>query len=407
MRHMERRSVWPSVFLLLAAACAGDRVTSPGVCPEYCPAVTVQAVDTVLVTAISDEASFRGYQRTDAAHELQVSGPGSLRESRAIFRIPMFGNRMRIVSGDTTTTRIAVIDSFRLELDVRRYSPGSRISVHRLPADLSDTTGFDGLTPWFHDSTRIVDFEVRPDTLTLERVQIPAAAFPMFLDDSSRVRDSVGVRLGLAVSSPGTSVDLGAVDAGSGALLVRYLGIDSTGGVRVKRADSRFADFDNFLFRPLDPAPAGVLLVGGAPAWRTFLRLNVPARILDSTTVIRATVLFLPAGSAAAPGDTVRILAHLVTSDVGPKTPVAMTAGDSLARAGGYVPPGSTDTVRVDVTGILRAWRGDTVLPRVIVLKASPEAGGWSEARLWSSAMAAMRPRLQITYVPPVYRASP
>ena len=85
-------------------------------------------------------------------------------------------------------------------------------------------------------------------------------------------------------------------------------------------------------------------------------------------------------------------------------TPIAGPLA-SLATIGQSA--GTTDTVRVDVTNILRAWRGDTTLPRMIVLRAAPEAGGWSELRFWSSATAAMSPRLQITYVPPVYRASP
>jgi hypothetical protein len=75
--------------------------------------------------------------------------------------------------------------------------------------------------------------------------------------------------------------------------------------------------------------------------------------------------------------------------------------------AGAFLQAGSSDTVRVDVTEVLRAWRGDSTLPRVLVLRAIPEGGAIGELRFWSTADASRRPLLDITYVPPISYGAP
>src|SRR5207253_10270060 len=60
-------------------------------------------------------------------------------------------------------------------------------------------------------------------------------------------------------------------------------------------------------------APPGLLAVGGLPARRAYLRFDIPSRIIDSATVVRATLLLnqLP-NSALDPSDTVEILPQVV-----------------------------------------------------------------------------------------------
>jgi hypothetical protein len=146
-----------------------------------------------------------------------------------------------------------------------------------------------------------------------------------------------------------------------------------------------------------------VLTVGSSPSARTFIRLNLPRGIVDSTNVVRATLLLIPASPAIVPpGDTLVIVAHGLASDIGPKSPLQSAVVDTTGHSGARVLSGATDTIRVDITGLFRAWRADTTLNRALVLRTSPEGSSFGEVRFWSTADPTKRPLIEVTYVPPI-----
>jgi hypothetical protein len=61
---------------------------------------------------------------------------------------------------------------------------------------------------------------------------------------------------------------------------------------------------------------------------------------------------------------------------------------------------GHADTIATDITLIVRAWQGDTLLPQALMLSQAPEGGNVVTLRLYSSRSTAFRPALHITYVP-------
>jgi hypothetical protein len=270
------------------------------------------------------------------------------------------------------------------------------LAVYRLPRATDTLLTYDAATPFFQDSTKVAQVTVTPDT-GLVQVAIPASAFPTL------EADSFEVALGVAVVTPTANLRLGSMEVGLGMFLERFIQVDSaTPPVRVKVSDRRLAQFDTFVFQDLPAPAAGALSVGGAPAARAIMKLTLPSRIVDSSNVVRATLLLIPSGPVlSAADDTLRLLVHALATDIGPKSPVAIATGDDETRAGAFVAPNTADTIRIDITNLLRVWKGQANLPRVFTLRGVPDAGTLSEIRFWSSEDATRRPLVQVTYVLP------
>jgi hypothetical protein len=152
------------------------------------------------------------------------------------------------------------------------------------------------------------------------------------------------------------------------------------------------------------PAPPSVLAVGGLPTKRIYIRFNIPSRIVDSATIVRATLLLnqIP-NSALDPTDQVNLIPQLV---------LAGTAVNDPAKASQIVADISADTVKlrpgdsgltnVEIAHAFSVWRGQRpdTLPRAIIIKTLNEGQSPLEIRFSSSedAVAALRPRLRISY---------
>jgi len=163
---------------------------------------------------------------------------------------------------------------------------------------------------------------------------------------------------------------------------------------------SRVPRFDSFVFDPPNPpldslALDTALTVGGVPAARSLLRVAMPAFLHDSFDVVRATVILVPvAGFPGAPNDSLLILARPILADLGAKSPISTT---TVGRV--VVQPNSTDTVRIELTDLVRSWALDTTQTTAFFLGQAPEAASWTEIRFYSSRASALRPALHVTYV--------
>ncbi|MBI4502867.1 MAG: hypothetical protein HY700_17105 [Gemmatimonadetes bacterium] len=398
---MARRFGWHSLLLLLMAGCTGETVTAPGACPAYCVGITVEATDTVLSTAIAADSMFMGYVPSHTATRLMVSGAGA-GESRAILRFYPFSDTILLNLGDTARRAVLQTDSFRVEIELGRRTAGVsglRLALYRLPPTVDSLTTFETLDPFFDDSTFITDVAVPPaDSSDSVKVTFPATALPTFSADSQKVAIGVALR----ASAP-AFVALRSSEAGAGAFLSRFVKVDSVTGTPVSRVAASPPLLDTYVFQPVAPPGPGILTVGGAPSARTFFHLDVPRRIVDSSNVVRATLFLIPAAPVVAPpGDTLRIVAHPLAADIGAKSPVLPATADTARGSGGLAPPGMSDTVKVDLTDIIRAWRTDTTQAHTVVLRASPEGGSFGVLQFWSTADPTRRPTLDITYVPPI-----
>jgi hypothetical protein len=159
---------------------------------------------------------------------------------------------------------------------------------------------------------------------------------------------------------------------------------------------------------------ASTLIVGGYPAYRSYLRFSVPKSITDSSTIVRAEVLLTQRRSTfASAKDTVTIV---------PLVPTTTTAITDLRRILDLAADGSfasLDTARLvpsdsglralNVLSMARTWSTlPADVPRALAFRIGIEGAQPAELRFFSSkAAASLRPRLRITYQPRVEFAIP
>jgi hypothetical protein len=156
------------------------------------------------------------------------------------------------------------------------------------------------------------------------------------------------------------------------------------------------------------PPTADVVRIGGVPGRRAYFRFDLPASVVDSAAVVRATLILTqrPLRNSPRAGDTVQLytlplVASEAITDI--RTAVAFAAGpgafgiDSVALA-----PRDSGTRTIDIAGLVRSWRlaGPTV-PRALVLTLNTEAVSTPSVDFFSrEAAPSLRPRLRLTYVP-------
>jgi len=136
--------------------------------------------------------------------------------------------------------------------------------------------------------------------------------------------------------------------------------------------------------------------------------VKLPRAIRDSTQIVRATLILVASDSVrGVPSDSFVLFVHPTAVDLGAKSSILFDqflAPDSIVIHVGF-----TDTVRVEITNILRRWQADTMMPRTLILQQGRRLSGFpyegatfAEARFYSSRAALRRPRLRLTYVPRV-----
>ena len=416
--------------LVAAALTLGceEQLIAPGDCPDFCPNGQIVLVDTVFTTIIARDSAYRGYlqpYQSDAA--TATDQPAA--QSRPFFKLdPMF---LRIRSTPTDTTTVPVIaDSARLRLAITRRdtaAPNLRLQLYALPASADTLSTFADLDPYFSgpivDSVNVSDLRSRPligDTATVrvwgDSIRTDSAGHvliisrtdstwfiyfsldtlqaPLAEPDSGRL--VYGVK---AVADTAVSIALGTNESVSNGPVIEwfyhYTPKDST----TAKTDStlRSPTFDSYVFDPPNAPLDSNLTVGGAPSARSLIRVTVPPALRDSIDVVRATLLLVPIAPVnGLASDSFRILARQVTADLGAKSPLSTdpAAGSVVMH------PGVADTVRLEITDMVRSWvLLDTLSTTAFILGQSPEATSFTEARFYSSLTPAFRPALHVTFV--------
>jgi hypothetical protein len=418
-RPGRRARVLGRLLLLAGAAACTEEITAPGVCPDYCPPGQITVRDTVLRAVLGRDSAFRGYvQAHDAAQLYAASLPG--RESRPIFRTLPIPDGFRFGS-DTTLRPIVGVDSLRLALTLVRRDSTTNLTLrlYRLALAIDSTTTLADLAADFAAAPlRTVNVDslladsAHRDTVTRDSVAVEvggaitilvgldSAAAPYVAADSGRLAFGVSV-----AADSLANIALGSAETGSGPRLSWFLRIDSAGVDTIPPIDTvppvprtvnPIAEFDSFVFDPPALALDSTLAVGGVPAARSIMRVDLPEFLRDSTQVLRATLILVPTGPLqGTPSDSFFVSATGVETDIGAKSPLV---SDSLRRGSTLVRPGGADTLRIEITGLVQAWFADTAAPTALMLRQVPE-GSLAEVRFQPSAHATLAPALHVTYV--------
>jgi hypothetical protein len=342
-------------------------------------------------------------------------------------------------TGDTATVPI-IVDSSRVRFVIVRRPKNTtnlRLRLYRMPVTADSTSTFASLDPAFTatpvDSLNVNGLLALPaiaDTQTVrlwalqagDSIHVDTAGHVLQTNhlDSTKIAvyfnldslqatlsgaDTGRIAWGVRVAADSfASVALGTNESGGNGPLVRWFyhytipDTVSTKPDSVVHTDRTVGTrFDNFVFTPPPPPLDSNLAVGGLPSARALLRVALPAFLHDSIDVVRATLILVPVSAVqGAPSDSFQVLARNVLTDLGGKSPLGTTASLYGSKV---IHIGSTDTVNVELTNLVRAWSLDTTMTTAFVLGQAPEATSYTEIRFYSSRAPAFRPGLHVTYV--------
>jgi hypothetical protein len=388
--------------VLVASVVLGgcqEKLTSPGECPALCPGGQPQVFDEVLTPISGIDSSFTGYVQPQAAAALLVSNGLLGFEQRAVMRFPPRGDSVTV----RDTVRAYTVDSLAFGFTiVARDTARSALQllVYRLPPFIDTASTYAQLDPSFVPENLVLTIPV-PDTVRTGSVRavVQGADLAKF---ALTPADSGVLSLGLRLDAPDvTGLRIGAAAGGTGGVFLTYATADipDTGTAKL-RSFPLTATLNASLPAVPETVDSTVLTVGGTPASRSLLRFDLPPRIRDSATVVRATLELTPvAPIAGLPSDPVRLLARGVLADLGAKSPVESRFGVAVDT----IPVGTADTVRVEVVRLLQqVWLGSS-RPTALMLSLAPEleAASFSRPVFYSTRAAdpAVRPRLRISYL--------
>ena len=413
-----------SVRLLVAlasvglAAC-GERLESGAACPVLCPGQSLTLRDTTVQGVVLD-TTLSGFPPRGASTFLLLANSGDTAEVRYVVR---FDSLPSTYMKGTETIAITSVDSAHLRLSIEagssRFSSPVTFEAYDVDATTPDSVT-SALLPLFSPGrllgTVTVDSAALKDSV---RIFLNNGVVGQRMVNGQRLR--IGVRVRSA--APARISVLSANTASFARLGFDPAPDDETVNVQVlvprsftPASDRRIAvDFTDYNIPVGGSAlPADAIGVGGPRGRRAYIRFEIPARITDSTTVVRATLILhqRPAPSYGF-SDSILVASQVVvaTSEITDLAKAALITDTLPGRnppsvfglPSVRIPPGGAVERKFDIVNVVRFWRSTTAerVPQAIVLRSANEATSILEAHFYSTeAAAALRPRLVITYVP-------
>jgi hypothetical protein len=398
--------------LFFSISSCSENLDSSGVCGVLCPPIGGDVKTITLDAAVEVDTSVNAFSGLGTDPSLLLAKRGDTLDTRVIIRFDSLPQTF-IPAGDTALP-ITSVDSAYIQFIVDTTSIKGTDPVTIEAYDV-DTTAND-------TSTAAVLALFRPDRFisaqTFARAQL-TDTLKYFISNSAiltRIQNKQPLRIGLrATGVPGSSqMRMSSTESAVGGPVLFFRATPDTATKPVvvlplskTPADDRIlstvlVDYTVIAEAPPE-APPGVLAVGGLPARRTYFRFAIPDSIIDSSTVVRATLLLnqIP-NSAIDANDTVKVVpqvvlaGRVVTDPTKAAQIIAAVTADTLR-----LKPGGSGETAVELARAFALWHAaprDT-LPRAIVLQSAVEGSSPLELRFSSSEdIAALRPRLRISY---------
>lgn len=405
-------------------ACTENLESGSG-CPVLCPQNEINLQDVVLEAVVVD-SSIAGFPATGFEETLLLANRLDSLETAVIVRFDSLPGEY----GSPQTTPITSVDSVTLTLGLYyplRDQAAFTLKVFDvdtlLPAGSAADTTVATLAPLFRDDRLLASQTIVPSALadSVIRVTLPAAKLLEKITAGRRLR--LGFRMD--VVQPSSIRLLGVGDASTLSLRFR-VSPDTTVPPIVLLPLSRtptdaftaraLSDYQ-VVFRGTAPPPPQTLAVGGVPARRTYLQFDLPSNIVDSTRIVRATLILTqaPNPASAVRTDSITIFPDVIAADTNITnlerlmrfTSRTFAIGSSAIQsvpAIRLVPADSGDR-NIEMAALLAAWSSfpRAGVPRALVLRAEDE-GAVGGTILFHSreAPVGVRPRLRLTYAPRV-----
>jgi hypothetical protein len=396
----------------VAVACT-DNLDAGKSCPLLCPEQSITLSDTT-VDAVVTDTTVMGLPAIGLENYLMLSTHGDTLETRAIIR---FDTLQQTFSNGGIDSTVAEVDSAYLVTPLLIDSLRPFKSPVTIEAYDVDTTATDTVTSiiagLFRPDRFLGSKTFAPESL-LDTIHVPISTDTVL----DRVLKGTHLRVGLRLISPaGADLQLGTT-ALSNAVTLQFKSSKDTAALPVDVAPLSETPTDQpFLSGPLadysivlrgqTTTPPTLLSVGGVPSKRIFLHFDVPSHIVDSTTVVRASLLLTQTPNRHVDAiDSmfvypVAVLSGPVVTDIGSALeflgPNGQFGLDSL-----FLAPGDSGVRSFEIVGLVRTWRGalTTVSPRTLAIKSGSEGQLPGQIDFFSTkaAIVALRPRLRITY---------
>jgi hypothetical protein len=404
--------------IALAFVACDERLDSGAACPTLCPPPPTNVRDTTFF-AVALDSSIVGFPALGQELELFIATFGDTLETRGVMRFDSLPQTFRHNNQVADTAIFAIDTGAALLLRiVTGDTIGQPTTLEAYDVDLggvddtNPTAAVSAFTPDRLLGTRTVPAESLKDSV---RIPLdPRKLLQKVQADSPFNRLRVGIRVG-----QGNKIRVLTTNSVAQALVLFRPAIGDTSvppdTIRPQNrapGDATKADLEDYLVvakapPPPPSSPQTILRIGGLPPRRTYLRFNIPSRIIDSSNVIRATLLLtqVPNRGAPRPRDTVAL------------SPFVISAGPAItdiSRALSFVTsPVRVDSVRLfaadsgvksfEIIRLMSFWQSTTAdkTPRAVALRSNQEGNSPLMIDFFSiEAPTAVRPQLRVTFIP-------
>jgi hypothetical protein len=397
----------------IIAACA-DNPEAGRSCPLLCPQQSITLQDTTVDAVVSD-TTITGLPSIGFETFMMLSAHGDTVDTRAIIRFDTIQQSYTKSGFDST---IVHIDTATLILPIVKdtiHKQAAPITIEAYNVDTAATDTVASILGSLFRPDRFLGSRTFAPESVLDTLRIPIATDTVL----DRIQHATHLRVGLRiVSRVGADLRLGTVQSGTPATLRLKTSLDtsvaplSISPISNTPTDLTFvsgplSDF-TIVVKGLTATPPNMIGVGGVPSRRTFFSFVVPSRIVDSTTVVRASLLLTQVPNRRLlPRDSVYI--YPVPVLAGPTITNITSALQFIGVNGQFgldsaiMAPADSGVRSFEIVGLVRTWRGQptTVSPRTVALRSGGEGSIPAEFDFFSTKAAPpLRPRLRITYVP-------
>ena len=387
-----------------------ENLDSTGVCDVLCTQIG-GAVQNITLDAVLVDTTVQALSGLGTEPALLLASRGDTLDTRVVIRFDSLPATF-VPAGDTAQP-IASVDSayIQLMLDTTTIKGTDPVTIEAYDVD---TTAND-------TSSAAVLALFRPDRFISSQTFLRAEltdTLKYFISNAAvlaRIQSGAALRVGLRAVSVGSSQLRFISTEGSFGprMFFRATPDTATAPLTVSPFSrtpvgeailaANLSDYTLIAKAP-PPAPPSVLAIGGLPARRVYIMFDIPSNIIDSSTIIRATLLLnqLP-NTGIDPTDTVAFLPQVVLAGKAVTDPAkAAQIIGSISIDTLRLRPGDSGPANVELASAFIVWRTvkpDT-LPRAIVLKSVSEGNSPLELRFSSSedVVAALRPRLRISF---------
>lgn len=408
----------PLLLLAVAitSACTEEFEGGAG-CPVLCPTPQAPFRDTV-IDAVRFDTTLGPYPVLGVSSAALLTTRGDTLETNVIVRFDQLPDTYS-PNGTTVTAGITTVDStfLRFFVDTLGTRASGPYTIEVFDVDTAASDSVAAVVRSLFRADRKVG-ELRIDSARrIDSLRIPVSNQLL----QARIAERSRVRLGVRIA-PGANAQLrlGALIAGQAAprltfdpasdTLYRPLDITpSTVLPGAERDDVLRLSYTVYTLaaRGALPRIAGTMRVGGFPAQRPYLRIDLPSSIIDSSTIVRAELVLTQAPSGGADrGDTIAVQPMVGIARQGITDPYFATALAVDGRLAGVAPlglvPRDSGQRVFNIVTLVRGWRAlDRDVPRFIALRIGNEGATGANVLFYDrTAPLAVRPRLRITYLP-------